>query len=257
MTDVTAMIARIESELINQFQGVETDRSLNVPTSIALNDASDVAQIIDHTALKATVDASTIRQLCSDAQRFGFASVCVNGRWVSEAVQHLKGSNVMTITVVGFPLGAHTTDAKVFQATQAVMNGAAEIDMVISVGDLKCGNHDYVFQDIRRVVEAVSIPVKVILETCLLDPEEIVVGSILSKLAGAAFVKTSTGFGGGARVEEVALMRQSVGSQMGVKASGGVRSFEDVCAMVDAGATRIGASSGVAIVQGMIGQEGY
>ena len=258
MTDNIHMIERIQSELYRTFNVTNTTETLPEVSQILLSEPKDVARIIDHTALKPNVDETVIRQLCADAKQFGFASVCVNGRWVSEAVEHLEGTDVMTITVIGFPLGAHTTEAKVFQAKQAVLNGAQEIDMVISIGDLKQGNHDYVLQDIKRVVEAVSVPVKVILETCLLEPEEIVTGSILSKMAGAAFVKTSTGFGGGgARVEDVALMRQSVGPFMGVKASGGVRSFEDVCAMVEVGATRIGASSGVSIVQGMNGTEGY
>ena len=258
MTDYTKMIERIQSELHSELGQMNISEEGSIPSPIEFVDAIDVANIIDHTALKATVDETAIHKLCAEAKQFGFASVCVNGRWVSEAVQQLKGSTVMTITVVGFPLGAHTTESKAFQAAQAVLNGAQEIDMVVSVGDLKKRNHAYVLQDIRRVVESVSVPVKVILETCLLEPEEVVIGSILSKMAGAAFVKTSTGFGGGgARVEDVALMRQSVGPHMGVKASGGVRSFEDVCAMVQAGATRIGASSGVAIVQGMSGTEGY
>lgn len=224
-----------------------------IPTSPA-----EAARYIDHTALKATVTEDDIQQLCEDARLYGFASVCVNGRWVSKAVELLAGSSVMTITVVGFPLGAHTSESKAFQAQRAVATGAQEIDMVLSVGDLKAGQYSYVFNDIKAVVQAVSVPVKVILETSLLRPEEIVAGALIAKAAGASFVKTSTGFGGGgATVEDISLMRAAVGPSMGVKASGGVRSYQDLCEMIRAGATRIGASSGVAIVQGVQSDAGY
>jgi len=190
--------------------------------------------------------------LLSEAREYDFASVCVNPTWVKHAKTGLEGSDVKVCTVVGFPLGATTSAVKAFETKEAVQNGADEIDMVINVGALKSGNLDLVESDIRAVVEAANgTLVKVILETCLLTDEEKVKACQLAQKAGADFVKTSTGFStGGATVEDVALMRKTVGPDMGVKASGGARSYEDALAFIEAGATRIGTSAGVAIMKG-------
>jgi len=214
--------------------------------------ASDLAGMIDHTMLKADATAEDLRKLCEEARRFHFASVCVNSTNVGKAAAHLKGSGVMVCAVVGFPLGAMAPGAKAYEARDAVRAGAQEVDMVINIGALKGRDYATVLEDIRRVVEgARPARVKVILETGALTLEEKVVGITLSKLGGAHFVKTSTGFGqGGATVEDVALMRRLVGNELGVKASGGIRTREDAEKMVAAGATRIGASASVAIVTG-------
>jgi deoxyribose-phosphate aldolase len=209
-----------------------------------------LARMIDHTLLKADATADDVKKLCDEARKFCFASVCVNSTNVGRARAYLEGSGVMVCAVVGFPLGAMTPTAKAFEAREAVRCGASEIDMVINIGALKSRDYALVEDDIRKVVQA-SRPakVKVILETGALNQEEKIIGITLSKIAGAAFVKTSTGFGpGGATVDDVALMRKLVGDEMGVKASGGVRSHEDAEKMRSAGADRIGASASVAIV---------
>lgn len=213
---------------------------------------ADMAALIDHTLLKPEVTRDDIRKLCDEARKYHFASVCVNSTWVGVCKALLAGSGVMVCAVVGFPLGAMTPTAKAFEAREAVRAGANEIDMVVNIGALKSRDYETVFEDICRVVKAAHpAKVKVILETGGLTQEEKVVGCTLSKLAGAHFVKTSTGFGpGGATVEDVALMRKIVGTGMGVKASGGVRTREDVEKMAQAGANRIGASASVAIVTG-------
>jgi deoxyribose-phosphate aldolase len=216
----------------------------------------DLASMIDHTLLKPDVTRDDIRKLCDEARKYRFASVCVNSTWVPFAKSLLGGSGVMVCAVVGFPLGAMSPTAKSYEARDAVRAGAAEIDMVINIGALKSRDYETVFEDICRVVKA-SHPakVKVILETGGLNTEEKIVGCTLSKLAGAHFVKTSTGFGpGGATVEDIALMRKLVGADMGVKASGGVRTREDAEKMAQAGASRIGASASVAIVTGATDQ---
>ncbi|NLB34619.1 MAG: deoxyribose-phosphate aldolase [Elusimicrobia bacterium] len=212
----------------------------------------DLARYIDHTLLKAEATQEQIGELCEDAKRYKFATVCVNPANVKLASQLLSGSGVGVTTVIGFPLGATTPTVKALEARDAIANGADEIDMVINVGALKSGNLRLVEDDIRAVREATRGKVlKVILETGALSKEQIVTGSQLSKIAGADFVKTSTGFGpGGATAEDVALMRKTVGPQMGVKASGGIRTTQDVNDMIGAGATRIGASASVAIVSG-------
>jgi deoxyribose-phosphate aldolase len=213
---------------------------------------TEFARLIDHTLLKPEATRDDVRTLCEEARKYGFASVCVNTTWVPMCKQLLRGSDVAVCTVVGFPLGAMAPTAKAFEAREAVRQGADEIDMVINIGALKSGDYETVYEDICRVVKA-SRPaiVKVILETGALDDEEKIVGCTLSKLAGAAFVKTSTGFGrGGATVEDIALMRKIVGAEMGVKASGGVRSADDAAKMAMAGANRLGASASVAIVTG-------
>lgn len=219
----------------------------------------DLARMIDHTMLKPDATRKDIERVCNEAVEYGFASVCINTTWLPLAVQMLRGSRTMPICVVGFPLGAAVTTAKAAETREAVRLGAAEIDMVINIGALKSGDHDLVLRDIQEVVKAAQgRPVKVILETKMLNREEKIAGSALSKAAGAAFVKTSTGFGGGgATAEDVALMRQVVGPDLGVKASGGVRSAEDAANMIQAGATRLGASASIAIVTGGQGKGAY
>jgi deoxyribose-phosphate aldolase len=211
-----------------------------------------MAALIDHTLLKPEATRDDIKKLCDEARTYKFASVCVNTTWVPVCKALLGGSGVMVCAVVGFPLGAMTPSAKAYEAREAVRQGAQEIDMVINLGALKSRDYETVFEDICRVVKAAApARVKVILETGALSTEEKIVGCTLSKLAGAAFVKTSTGFGpGGATVEDIALMRKLVGAEMGVKASGGVRTREDAEKMALAGASRIGASASVAIVTG-------
>ena len=217
---------------------------------------ADMARLIDHTLLKADATRDDVRKLCEEARKHHFASVCINTTWVPFCRALLAGSGVMVCTVVGFPLGAMSPNAKVFEAREAVRAGADEIDMVLNIGAMKSKDYNLVFEDICKVVQA-SKParVKVILETGALDNEQKVIGISLAKLAGAHFVKTSTGFGpGGATVEDIALMRRLVGSDMGVKASGGVRTREDAENMARAGASRIGASASVAIVTGIAPQ---
>ncbi|WP_105117097.1 deoxyribose-phosphate aldolase [Streptococcus suis] len=207
---------------------------------------------IDHTILKPETTKEQVAQILAEAKEYDFASVCVNPTWVAYAAQELKDSDVKVCTVIGFPLGANTPVVKAFETQNAIENGADEIDMVINIGALKSKNDELVLEDIKAVVAASGDKlVKVIIETCLLTEEEKVKACQLSKEAGADFVKTSTGFStGGATVEDVALMRKTVGPDMGVKASGGARSYEDAIAFIEAGATRIGASSGVAIMKG-------
>ena len=213
---------------------------------------TDLGKLIDHTLLKPEATRDEVVKLCEEAKKHHFASVCVNTTWVPLCKALLAGSDVMVCAVVGFPLGAMAPGAKAYEAREAVRQGAREIDMVINIGALKSRDYETVFEDICRVVKA-SAPagVKVILETSALDQEQKIIGCAMSKLAGAAFVKTSTGFGkGGATVEDIELMRRIVGGELGVKASGGVRTAEDVLKMSAAGANRIGASASVAIVSG-------
>jgi len=213
---------------------------------------ADLAKLIDHTLLKPDATRAEVVTLCEEARKHRFASVCVNTTWVPVAKAMLAGTDVMVCAVVGFPLGAMSPTAKAYEAREAVRQGAREIDMVINLGALKSRDYETVFEDICRVVK-MSAPagVKVILETSTLTHDEKVIGCTLSKLAGAAFVKTSTGFAkGGATVEDVALMRLLVGNDVGVKASGGVRTAEDALKMAQAGANRLGASASVAIVTG-------
>ncbi len=211
-----------------------------------------IAAVIDHTLLAATATEAQIEQLCKEAIKYNFASVCVNGCWVELCVKLLKKSTVKVCTVVGFPLGAMATKSKVHEAKDAVMAGAGEIDMVINVGWLKGHDDDLVQHDIASVKKVCgNAKLKVIIETSLLTDEQKVRACRLAKASGADYVKTSTGFAsGGATVEDIKLMRKTVGPEMGVKASGGIRTYEDAKAMVDAGATRIGASQSIAIVEG-------
>lgn len=212
---------------------------------------SELAPVIDHTALNPTVTAEQVSTLCAEAKEHGFAAVCVNPWFVPLASRLLEGSSVRVCTVVGFPLGATTTRAKAEEARLAVEEGATEVDMVLNISALKSGEVDAVRADIAAVVNAVpdTVCVKVILETCFLTDEEIRLTSRLSEEAGAGYVKTSTGFGsGGATVEAIRIMHQTVGGRLGIKASGGIRDFAAAKAMVEAGATRIGASASVSIV---------
>lgn len=212
-----------------------------------------INKLIDHTILKATATTSDIEKLCQEARFNDFKSVCVNPANVLLASKLLEGSDVLVCTVIGFPLGANTIEIKVLETIDAIKNGADEIDMVINVGKAKEHDFEYIEKEIKSVVAASGDKtVKVIIETCYLTDEEKETCCIAAKKAEADFVKTSTGFGtGGATKEDIALMRKTVGPEMGVKASGGVRSLEDLEVMVEAGATRIGASAGIAIMQAL------
>lgn len=214
----------------------------------------NLAGMIDHTLLKPDATPDQIAQLCFEARKYGFASVCINPAWVPLSAQLLQGSPVKVCTVIGFPLGATAPEVKAFETQNAIDHGATEIDMVINIGALKARDLDLVAKDIRGVVNTAHARgpiVKVIIEAVLLTDEEKTIACLIAKEAGADFVKTSTGFAsGGATVHDVALMRRVVGPEMGVKAAGGVRTYEDAEKMVEAGATRIGASAGVKIIQG-------
>lgn len=218
-------------------------------------DRVNLAQFIDHTLLKPDASRLAIKKLCQEAREYQFRSVCVNPVHVAYAASLLEGTAVRVCTVIGFPLGATTTLTKVLEARDAIANGASELDMVLNVGALVEGDYAAVLSDIKAVRDAApGVILKVILETGLLTKEQIVRGSILVQMAGADFVKTSTGFGpGGATVEDVRIMRAVVGPDFGVKASGGVRDYETAVAMIRAGATRIGTSSGTAIIRGVEG----
>ena len=214
---------------------------------------TNIAKIIDHTLLKPEATRDQIVQLCREAREYGFATVCVNPSYVKLAAELLRGSSVKVCSVVGFPLGATLPEVKAYEARRAIEEGAAEIDMVINIGALKSGDLELVKRDIASVVDvchAKGALCKVIIEAALLTDEEKVLACQLARAAGADYVKTSTGFGpGGATVQDVALMRRTVGPEMGVKAAGGIRSYEAAKSMVEAGATRIGASAGVKIVR--------
>jgi deoxyribose-phosphate aldolase len=211
----------------------------------------EVAKLIDHTLLKATATPEQIARLCEEATKYHFASVCVNPCNVAQCARLLAGTGVAVCTVIGFPLGANTPQTKAFETREAVASGATEVDTVINVGALKARNRDTVYDDIKAVVGAANgARVKVILETCYLTDEEKALACQVATQAGANFVKTSTGFGpAGATAHDVALMKASIGPGMEVKASGGIHSYEDAMSMVEAGATRIGASAGIQIVE--------
>lgn len=245
---LTGLVQQVERHIRTLPQVTPPGRkALPLPT-----DARGLAPFIDHTLLRADATAAQVEALCDEARRFGFATVCVNGSMVATAARALEGSPVLPIAVVGFPLGAMSTTAKAFEAADAVRSGAREIDMVLAIGALQAGDDAAVRDDIAAVVAASQPwPVKVILETCLLDEEQKIRACRLAREAGAAFVKTSTGFGGGGATEaDVALLRRSVGDALSVKASGGIRTTEQAMAMLRAGADRIGASASVAIVGG-------
>ncbi len=233
---------------------------MRLSTTIGVRDVKqEVAGYIDHTLLNPDATRDEIVQLCKEASDFGFASVCVNPSWVTLCSELLRGTDVRVCTVIGFPLGATTTATKVQETREAITNGADEIDMVMNIGALKEGNDDYVRRDVAAVKEAAGNRVlKVILETGMLSDTQKAQASKICKEAGADFVKTSTGFGpGGAKMNDIALMRRVVGEEMGVKASGGVHNFEEAIDMIAAGASRIGASAGVAIVSGGTSDSDY
>ncbi|SHI61490.1 deoxyribose-phosphate aldolase [Clostridium amylolyticum] len=219
-----------------------------------------LARMIDHTLLKPDACEEGVRKLCQEALEYKFASVCINPGYVQLCADLLKGSEVKVCTVIGFPLGATTSDTKAFETRDAISKGAQEVDMVINVGKLKDKDLDYVKKDIEAVVNEAKgkALTKVIIETCLLNDEDKVTACKIAKEAGADFVKTSTGFStGGATFEDIKLMRETVGPNMGVKASGGVRSYEDTMKMIEAGATRIGASASIAICEGLKSDSTY
>lgn len=221
---------------------------------------NQLARMIDHTLLKPDALEEGVRILCKEALEYKFASVCVNPGYVKLCAEMLKGSEVKVCTVIGFPLGATTSASKAFETKDAILNGAQEVDMVINVGKLKDKDYDYVKKDIEAVVNEAKgkALTKVIIETCLLKDEEKVMACKLAKEAGADFVKTSTGFStGGATAKDIKLMRETVGAEMGVKASGGVRSYEDAIEMIKAGASRIGASASIAICEGLESNSSY
>jgi deoxyribose-phosphate aldolase len=238
-------------------QVVEAGASRLSSTLGSVDVGPEIASYIDHTLLKPDATQDQIAQLCYEARKYGFAAVCVNPTNVRLCTQLLQGSPVHVCTVVGFPLGATPPEVKAYETQQSLDDGATEVDMVINVGALKSGDYGLVERDIAtvaRTCHAGGALLKVIIEAALLTDEEKVIACQLSKAAGADYVKTSTGFGpGGATVQDVALMRRSVGPELGVKAAGGIGSYEDAAAMVAAGATRIGASAGIKIVQGAKG----
>ena len=223
------------------------------PNSVSKMTGAEIAQYIDHTLLKPEANRTALDKLCEEAILHGFKAVCVNSGWVAYVAEKLKGTNIAVCSVIGFPLGAMSFPAKAFEARQAVEDGAQELDMVLNIGAMKSGDFKAVEQDIQAVRLEASSPVvlKVIIETCLLTDDEKVKACEIAQFAGADFVKTSTGFStGGAIPEDVILMRKAVGPRMGVKATGGIKDFETAAAMIAAGATRIGAGAGVAIVRG-------
>jgi len=252
--DGTALPAISAHDYVERVQPVVKAGADRVASTIGImpTDGS-MAHMIDHTLLKPDATQDEIAQLCYEARKYGFASVCVNPGNAALCAQLLKGSGVPVCVVVGFPLGATSTETKVFEAQQAIREGATEVDMVINVGALKSRDYELVERDIASVARAChagNAILKVIIEAALLSDEEKVVASQLTKVAGADFVKTSTGFGpGGATLEDVALMRRVVGPTIGVKAAGGIRSYEDAQQMIAAGASRIGASASVRIMQ--------
>jgi deoxyribose-phosphate aldolase len=223
-------------------------------------DKKQLARMIDHTLLKPEATREAVTTICKEALEYNFASVCINPANIELAAELLKGSEVKVCTVIGFPLGANTKEVKAFETKDAIEKGAQEVDMVINIGKLKDKDYDYVKEDIKAVVNAAKgkAITKVIIETCLLTEEEKVMACKLAKEAGADFVKTSTGFStGGATPEDIKLMRETVGIELGVKASGGVRSLEDAMAVIENGATRIGASASIAICEGQKSNSNY
>ncbi|MBE2900541.1 deoxyribose-phosphate aldolase [Methanothermobacter thermautotrophicus] len=212
----------------------------------------ELASLIDHTNVRADATVDDIERLCREAVSYGFRCAVVTPTNVRLAAELLEGTDVMVCSVVGFPAGVSTSRVKALEASEAVENGAEEVDMVMNIGAMKSGDGDLVYRDIKGVVDAAGVPVKVILETAYLTDKEKVEACLISKEAGAAFVKTSTAYGGlaGATVEDVMLMRKTVGDDMGVKAAGGIRDIETALAMIDAGADRIGTSTGVQIIEG-------
>ena len=260
MTDQDKLVERIVQELLSRMGGAAGAPAAGAPATAKAASAgaiplapADLAKLIDHTLLKPEANGEQVDALCDEAAKHHFYSVCVNSSWVERCARRLGGTGVKVCAVVGFPLGAMESRAKAFEARTAIANGAAEIDMVMNVGAMKAGDIKTVREDmlaVRRACRA-GVVLKVIIEACLLSDEEKVLACEIAKDVGADFVKTSTGFSkSGATVADVALMRRTVGPKMGVKAAGGVRSFEDALAMIEAGATRLGTSAGVLLVSG-------
>jgi len=247
----------IIKKILNDFSEFEKKKKLS---ELKLS-SQDLAGMIDHTLLKPDATISEINQLCEEAIQYNFASVCVNPFYVDTCFNLIKSSNVKVCTVIGFPLGATTTQSKFHEAEEAIKNGAEELDMVINVGKLKDGDCNFVFNDIKSIADLSKRHLctsKLILETCLLTDEEKVAACLLAKEAGINFVKTSTGFSrSGATIHDVSLMKFVVGDKLQVKASGGIRSYEDAIAIINAGATRLGASAGVKIIAGQISESNY
>ncbi len=254
MADYQALFAAANQAVIDALGPAPDD----VDRPVALRDSDDLAGRIDHTLLKADATQAAIETLCAEARENGFASVCVNTRWVPLAAESLTGSDVMVCTVVGFPLGAMSRRAKAAETAIAVEEGADEVDMVLDIGGLLSGDLASVYEDMVAVVDAARPkPVKVILETSMLDDEQKAIACLLAVRAGLAYVKTSTGFGGGgATAADISLMRAAVGDELGVKASGAIRTREDAETMIAAGADRVGASASVAIVAGTATDDG-
>ena len=254
-TELDRLVEQIGEEIFARVGHLRAGRPAHTPAAARSSGRHDtaLAAMIDHTLLKANATRDEILKLCAEAREFRFASVCVNGFWVPLCAKELAGTPVKVCTVVGFPLGAMSTEAKRAEAEAAIRVGATEIDMVLNIGALKSGDFDTVRLDMHAVVEAShrsKAIVKVILETALLDDHQKVIACTLAKIAQADFVKTSTGFGpAGANERDLILMRSIVGAEMGVKASGGIRTLEDARRMIAAGASRIGASASVKIVE--------
>ena len=247
--DINEIIRQVTEEICSKY-GAQTQ----TPAAGDGYTPADMAKYIDHTYLKPEASVNEIRKICDEAKKYHYASVCVNPSYIQYVAQQLEGSGVTPCCVIAFPFGTSTPEAKAFEASDAASKGAREIDMVINVGAIKSGDWLLVKRDIEGVVNAVKgrAKVKVIIEACLLTDEEKVKACTVAKLAGAAFVKTSTGYStGGATVEDVRLMRETVGPEMGVKASGGVRTYDDAVAMLKAGANRLGCSSTMKIVSGV------
>jgi deoxyribose-phosphate aldolase len=257
--DQKELIERITQEVLARIEAAGAT-SVNAPPPAAAPLASELSRFIDHTLLKPEATEEQVEKLCEEAARHRFYSVCVNSSWTEYCARKLGGTGVKVCAVVGFPLGAMDSRAKAFEARTAVANGASEIDMVMNVGAMKAGNLKLVKEDMLAVRRACrqGIALKVILETCMLTDEEKVLACQIAKDVEADFVKTSTGFNkAGATVADIALMRRTVGPKMGVKAAGGVRSYEDAVAMIGAGATRLGTSAGVLLVSGQKIAGGY
>ena len=244
-------------QLLSNF--LKTEKSLTKSDKMISVDV--IASMIDHTLLKPEATQKEIEQLCEEAIKHNFASVCINPSYVSFCFDKIKSSSVRVCTVIGFPLGATTTQTKVTEAEEAVKNGCEELDMVINVGKLKDKDYNFIFNDVKSVADLAKkymCKLKVILETCLLTDEEKVAACLISKEAGADFVKTSTGFSKeGATVHDVALMKYIVGDNLGVKASGGIRTYDDAVNMINAGASRLGASAGVKIISNQESESNY
>ena len=262
--ELDQLIKKVANDLQHKLKdGIDIESGIvsDIPAAPADIKAADLAGLIDHTLLKPEAVAEQVEKLCQEAKQYHFASVCVNPAYVALSAAALKGAPEKVCTVIGFPLGANIPAVKAYEAQAAIDQGAQELDMVVNIGALKGGDFQLVYDDIKGVVDAAKgtdALVKVIMENVLLSDEEKVAACLIAKAAGVDFVKTSTGFaGGGATVEDVALMRRVVGAEIGVKAAGGIRSYADAKAMVQAGANRIGASAGVKIVQGEQGGEGY